>query len=41
MQKQAAIQPLIDVNRILMRGLSAQMSTTSQAGDPAPLAQSA
>jgi flagellar protein FlaF len=44
MQKQAAIQPLIDINRIIMQGLSGQMSNAGQAaadGEPAPLAQSA
>lgn len=42
MQKQAAIQPLIDVNRIIMQGLSGQMSGAGQpAAEPAPLAQSA
>jgi flagellar protein FlaF len=44
MQKQAAIQPLIDVNRIIMQGLSGQMASTGPAGadgGPAPLAQSA
>jgi flagellar protein FlaF len=43
MQQQAAIQPLIDINRIIMQGLSGQMSGAGQAaeGGPAPLAQSA
>ena len=41
MQKQAAIQPLIDVNRIIMQGLSGQMAGAGQATDGAPLAQSA
>ena len=45
MQKQAAIQPLIDVNRIIMQGLSGQMAgspaAANPAGAPAPLAQSA
>ena len=45
MQKQAAIQPLIDVNRIIMQGLSGQMTGSSAAtpadGAAAPLAQSA
>ena len=43
MQRQAAIQPLIDVNRIIMQGLSGQMSNAGQAADgaPAALAQSA
>src|SRR5215469_10396874 len=42
MQKQAAIQPLIDVNRIIMQGLSSQMSgSPAAASDSAPLAQSA
>jgi flagellar protein FlaF len=43
MQKQAAIQPLIDINRIIMQGLSGQMSNAGQAADgaPAALAQSA
>jgi flagellar protein FlaF len=45
MQKQAAIQPLIDVNRIIMQGLSGQMAGSPAAapagGAPAPLAQSA
>jgi len=41
MQKQAAIQPLIDVNRIIMQGLSGQMAGAGQAADGAPLAQSA
>ncbi|HEY4031870.1 MAG TPA: flagellar biosynthesis regulator FlaF [Caulobacteraceae bacterium] len=43
MQSQAAIQPLIDVNRIIMQGLSGQMASGGQAAadGPAPLAQSA
>ena len=44
MQKQAAIQPLIDVNRIFMQGLSGQMSGAGQPAaenGPQPLAQSA
>jgi flagellar protein FlaF len=42
MQKQAAIQPLIDINRIIMQGLSNQMAGGGQSGaDGAPLAQSA
>ena len=45
MQKQAAIQPLIDVNRIIMQGLSGQMAGSPAAapadGAPAALAQSA
>jgi flagellar protein FlaF len=47
MQKQAAIQPLIDVNRIIMQGLSGQMAGSPAPaaapanGAPAPLAQSA
>ena len=45
MQKQAAIQPLIDINRIIMQGLSGQMAGARAAapadGTPAPLAQSA
>jgi flagellar biosynthesis activator protein FlaF len=47
MQKKAAIQPLIDVNRIIMQGLSGQMASAQPAGAapadgaPAPLAQSA
>ena len=45
MQKQAAIQPLIDVNRIIMQGLSGQMAGSPAAGaapaDGAPMAQSA
>ena len=46
MQKQEKIQPLIDVNRIIMQGLSGQMAN-SPAGvapsddSPMPLAQSA
>ena len=40
MQKRAAIQPLIDVNRIIMQGLSNQMAGPGQ-GEAAPLAQSA
>jgi flagellar protein FlaF len=44
MQKQAAIQPLIDINRIIMQGLSGQMAGAAGAGasaDGAPIAQSA
>ena len=46
MQKQAAIQPLIDVNRIIMQGLSGQMAgpaagAPGTAADGAALAQSA
>ena len=47
MQKQAPIQPLIDVNRIIMQGLSGQMAGSPAPaaapanGAPAPLAQSA
>lgn len=45
MQKQAAIQPLIDVNRIIMQGLSGQMAGSPAAASPegaaAPMAQSA
>jgi flagellar protein FlaF len=42
MQKQAAIQPLIDINRIIMQGLSGQMAGAGQGGgEGAPLAQSA
>ena len=46
MQKNAAIQPLIDINRIIMQGLSGQMAgSPAGAGAPAegaaPLAQSA
>jgi len=45
MQKNAAIQPLIDINRIIMQGLSGQMAGSPAAGAPAegaaPLAQSA
>ena len=44
MQKQAAIQPLIDINRIIMQGLSGQTQSARDQEDalgPAPLAQSA
>jgi len=41
MQKHAAIQPLIDVNRIIMQGLSNQMAGAGQGGEGAPMAQSA
>ena len=45
MQKQAAIQPLIDVNRIIMQGLSGQMAGSPAAASPegaaTPMAQSA
>jgi flagellar protein FlaF len=47
MQKQAAIQPLIDVNRIIMQGLSGQMASSPAAGvaaadgGPVAMAQSA
>jgi flagellar protein FlaF len=45
MQKQAAIQPLIDVNRIIMQGLSGQMAGSPApapaGGAPAPMAQPA
>ena len=41
MQKHAAIQPLIDVNRIIMQGLSNQMVGAGQGGEGAPMAQSA
>ena len=45
MQKQSAIQPLIDVNRIIMQGLSGQMAGSPAAASPegaaAPMAQSA
>src|ERR1700749_1993255 len=33
MQKQAAFQPLIDVNRIIMQGLSNQMASAGQGVD--------
>ena len=36
MQKHAAIQPLIDVNRIIMQGLSNQMVGGGQGGEGAP-----
>lgn len=41
MQKQAAIQPLIDINRIIMQGLSNQMVGGGQGVEGQPLAQSA
>ena len=42
MQRQAAIQPLIDVNRIIMQGLSGQMAGAGAAADgAAAMAQSA
>jgi flagellar protein FlaF len=45
MQKQAAIQPLIDVNRIIMQGLSGHMAgspaSAPAGGAPAPMAQPA
>ena len=41
MQKHGSIQPLIDVNRIIMQGLSNQMAGAGQGGEGAPLAQSA
>jgi flagellar protein FlaF len=46
MQKQAAIQPLIDINRTIMQGLSGQLASSPAAGaapadGPAPLAQPA
>ena len=41
MQRHTSIQPLIDVNRIIMQGLSGQMAGAGAATDGAPLAQSA
>ena len=47
MQRKQAIQPLIDINRIIMQGLSGQTQSAREAGSmadadaPAPLAQSA
>jgi flagellar biosynthesis activator protein FlaF len=41
MRQQHSIQPLIDINRIIMQGLSGQTQSARDAADASPMAQSA